>query len=504
METKFISVLHQSDRENGERVKPNFFIDLNLDRIINRIAQDWGEDIVEYYYDMPENKDEEDYRREILCDIKRGDLFQKLCDFLTSMKQWEALDDLEKKVEVKNQEIFLHLQALEVYWDTLETLRNVLKTVEVCSRGLVSFLAYLDAYLESESNHSLRSQIQKLRKEQQRFRVRLVYEKDFLKLSVKEEPKDTYEDFLEKCFPEHGKQFVSPFLASEELTELENEVIKLFAKKHKRFFAEAENLLKNSKEYTDSVMMRFRQEIPYYLGFLTFREEMEKQGFSFSTPVIDCEKKPEASALYDLALACLCVEQDERREVISNDMDYRDGESFFVVTGPNQGGKTTFARSLGQLVYFAKMGLDVPAKFATIPYFTNILTHFSVEESVETGRGKLMEELTRLVPMMKEKADGSFVIINELFTTAANYDACIMGKKVLQYFIDKGCMGIYVTHLIELAKANEKVVSLRAILDEQQRQTYKIERQEAQELAGTGNLVKKYRLTYEQIKERFS
>ena len=35
------------------------------------------------------------------------------------------------------------------------------------------------------------------------------------------------------------------------------------------------------------------------------------------------------------------------------------GERFFVLTGPNQGGKTTFARSLGQLVYFTRIGLDL-------------------------------------------------------------------------------------------------------------------------------------------------
>lgn len=174
-----------------------------------------------------------------------------------------------------------------------------------------------------------------------------------------------------------------------------------------------------------------------------------------------------------------------------------------MLTGPNQGGKTTFARSLGQLVYFTKMGLDIPARAASVPYYKKILTHFSVEESVESGRGKLMDELMRLKPMMGDEQAGEFVVINELFTTAANYDACIMGKKVLEHFINKNCKGIYVTHLNELSKACSSVVSLRAAVDENLIPTYIIQRSEATELAGANRQVEKYRLTYRQIKERF-
>ncbi|MBO7631747.1 MAG: hypothetical protein J6S78_05405, partial [Lachnospiraceae bacterium] len=156
----------------------------------------------------------------------------------------------------------------------------------------------------------------------------------------------------------------------------------------------------------------------------------------------------------------------------------------------------------GQLIYLTKIGLDVPAVSATLPVYPRIQTHFSVEESVETGRGKLMEELVRLAPMMKDRRRGSFVIINELFTTAANYDAQIMGKRVLEHFIALGCMGIYVTHLKELTDERSGVVSLRAMLDERGVQTFEIQRGAAEDIACAANQVNKYRLTYEQLKER--
>ena len=173
-----------------------------------------------------------------------------------------------------------------------------------------------------------------------------------------------------------------------------------------------------------------------------------------------------------------------------------------LITGFLGSGKTTFARSLGQLVYLSLMGFDVPAESANVPFFPALQTHFSVEESVETGRGKLKEELVRLAPMMADHQKGTFVIINELFTTAASYDAQIMGRDVLKHFIELGCMGIYVTHLKELTTVGDGVVSLRATLGEDNIPSFKIVRGEADDTACAESVVNKCRLTYEQLKER--
>ena len=218
------------------------------------------------------------------------------------------------------------------------------------------------------------------------------------------------------------------------------------------------------------------------------------------TPTTDAKKDMSALGLYDLALAF--ANQKVDKAVVSNDFLYTGEENFLVVTGPNQGGKTTFARSLGQLVYLTKMGFDVPATAANVHGFSTILTHFSVEESVETGRGKLMDELVRLKPMMEAHVTNAFVVINELFTTAANYDACIMGKKVLEHFIGADCRGIYVTHLKELTTAHPGVVSMRAMVDSDNIQSFKICRSQADDSVCAMNQVNKYRLTYEQLQVR--
>ena len=69
------------------------------------------------------------------------------------------------------------------------------------------------------------------------------------------------------------------------------------------------------------------------------------------------------------------------------------------------------------------------------------------------------------------------VILNELFTTATSYDAEIMGKQVLQSFMKKNFLGIYVTHLQELAQTWDKgIVSITALVDKDEKtRTYHID-----------------------------
>ena len=107
-------------------------------------------------------------------------------------------------------------------------------------------------------------------------------------------------------------------------------------------------------------------------------------------------------------------------------------------------------------------------------------------------------------PMMTASVQNAFVVINELFTTAANYDACIMGKRVLEHFTARQCSGIYVTHLRELAEEGGGIVSLRAMLDENGMRTFRIDRSREDAPADAGSLVGKHGLTYGQLKERLA
>lgn len=493
---------------NEKKINPMLLTDLNLDKVINEIQYYWFQDIKSYFNYFPITEKCEQYRRNVYADVKKANVLQTLNNYVNRMREYKEACSKREQVEIELQAATWHLKAAYAYFMAYDKMREELAQAELESEGFLSLLEYLHAHENNAEIVKMKTAVYELNQMLCNFRLVLSFENNIISLT-EGELDGTYDRFLDEAFPAHTDHLKSPFTGSVHLSSLEGELIGLFKKKNPQFFKDLLQFYKKYPTFEDGILMKFFDEIGFYMAFNRFEEKLINEGCDFSQPHRDSAKELSAVGLYDLALACTNMKIG--KEVVANDFIYHSGEEFMVVTGPNQGGKTTFARSIGQLIFFAKMGLDVPATYANIHYFTNILTHFSVEESIATGRGKLKEELDRLAPMMCAVYENAFVIINELFTTAANYDACIMGKKVISHFIEQKCRGVYVTHLKELSEDNEHVVSLKALVEEHTEHNrikavrkYKIIRSKADDLGYADDLVDKHRLAYDQIKSRLS
>ena len=434
-------------------------------------------------------------------DIKKegvADIFEAFQD---KLDEWSACKEKKEKFDLSLQQCVWYVREVYAYISAVELLKDRLPATNPESEGMKGLLSLLDEYTGSEDYQSLKQTVTALYEELMEFRVKIIYTRE--KFVITEGTgRGEYQEALTKNFDVKDAVFKNPFLNDINASEIEYETAKLLMKKNKAFAEWVEAFWVNAKEYVNEDILLLKKEVTFYTAYYRFMTDMQKNGHVFTAGVTEGDKFS-VYGLYDLALACAYSVNGDN-EVIPNDAELKEGESFFVVTGPNQGGKTTFARSLGQLVFFYKMGLDVPAKKATLPYFGSLMTHFSVEESTATGRGKLVDELERLKPIMDQREASSFIVINELFTTAAHLDACQMGEKVLKYLISEGAKGTYVTHLNELTEVDPAVVSLAAKLDENLNRTFKIIRKEAQEYVGVDKLTEKYGLTYGQIKERLA
>jgi hypothetical protein len=123
----------------------------------------------------------------------------------------------------------------------------------------------------------------------------------------------------------------------------------------------------------------------------------------------------------------------------------------WVLTGPNRGGKTTYARAVGLAHLLFQAGLYVPAGSARMSPADALFTHFPGRESASPGKGRLDEEAERLAAIFHQATPHSLVLLNEALSGTSTLEALALARDALRGLRLLGVRAIYVTHLHELA-----------------------------------------------------
>lgn len=507
----FHSILFERTEEDSIKKEtleaPDFFVDLNLDQIIDAITAGKQEyNLKPFFYTSLNDIDAIKYRHEIMLDLENKILFENIKSFAQRMRAMREHLAQKDKLYYKYQKESWFLDAVEIYCDAVNCLVHDLTLVDLKSRGFLAFREYLTNYTNSDRFTSLLAETKKLKDDLSTVKYCLLIKGNRINVSKYESEID-YSVEVEKTFEKFKqgavKDYRVKFLDLPDMNHVEAGVLDLVAKLYPDIFLNLDNYCTKNSNYLDETIAVFDREIQFYIAYLEYVAIFKRAGLKFCYPQIsDKCKEVYNYEGFDLALAYKLI--NENSTVVCNDFYLKGKERIFVVTGPNQGGKTTFARTFGQLHYLASLGCPVPGSQAQLFLYDRLFTHFEREENIKDLRGKLEDELIRIHHILNQATSNSIIIINEIFTSTTLKDAIFLSKKIMEKIIQMDLLCVWVTFIYELASMSEKTVSMvsTVVPENPALRTYKILRKPPDGLSYALSIAEKYRLTYDCLKER--
>jgi DNA mismatch repair ATPase MutS len=399
------------------------------------------------------------YRQDILKDCVKNaaivrDLYAIAVEAIESeRKVWSFLRDFPHGILQRSVEV------LELFVERLKKLKAIADehAQEFASAGFTALFAMLTAELEEEYFARVENHLRELR-----FRGGALISAELGKgnkgtdyrLRKRPEKKQTW---LERIFARKPPAYTYYIPDRDEsgpryLAELQDRGINLVA-----------NALAQSTAHILSFFTMLRTELAFYVGCVNLHEQLAQLGepTCFPAPVAPGERRHSYRGLYDVCLAL-----SMKQKVVGNDED-ADRRDLVMITGANQGGKSTFLRSIGLAQLMMQCGMFAPAEAFCANICEGVFTHYKREEDTTMQSGKFDEELSRMSAIVEHIKPNAMLLFNESFAATNEREGSEIGRQIVSALLEKRIKVFYVTHLYELAhgfydKKMENAVFLRA------------------------------------------
>ncbi len=273
------------------------------------------------------------------------------------------------------------------------------------------------------------------------------------------------------------------------------------------------------KKSTEDILT-FENQMSFYIGAKRIVEAVRARGLDMCRPkyLPMEERKMNAKGVFDLSFYIQMVGSDPmgslKGKIITNDCRFDDDGRFFVLTGANNGGKTTYTRAIGIIQVLAQAGIYVPCAECEISPVDFIYTHFPKEEEVGLNTSRFTQECKQFKETVDTATRYSMLLLNESIQSTTPTECVYIATELTKIFRCVGVRGVYATHLLELARSldklnkevegDTKLVSLITTVDttDDNRRLYRIERAEPQEFGYARTIYEKFGVSFEEVKRR--
>jgi hypothetical protein len=210
----------------------------------------------------------------------------------------------------------------------------------------------------------------------------------------------------------------------------------------------AANAVAQATDHVVSFFERLRAELAFYVGALNLDDALTQIGAPTCMPIVEPPgtRRLSSRQLYDIALALT-----RKQRPVANDLD-ADGKQLLVVTGANQGGKSTFLRSVGLAHVMASAGLFAGADRLHADHHSSYFTHYRREEDADLRHGKFDEELARVSTIADAIAPQALALFNESFASTDAREGSEIGTQIVRALLDADVTVVFVTHLYPFAR----------------------------------------------------
>lgn len=190
---------------------------------------------------------------------------------------------------------------------------------------------------------------------------------------------------------------------------------------------------------------QLRSQTSFYVGCANLYRKLNNCCMPVSFPVISISEKLDYQNLYEVSMALTTLKMP-----VSNTLS--DDCHLHLISGANQGGKSTFLRSVGIAQVMMQAGLFVPATFFESRLYDTIVTHFTRREDSSMNSGRMVEEMKRMNYIVDRISSHSLILMNESFSSTTEKEGSLIAESIIQAMYDSGVNVWMVTHLFAFAK----------------------------------------------------
>lgn len=488
---------------------PEHFADLFLDQVINTIlAQKQTFHLEPIYYQPLQDTRVLKYRQDIFRDLEDQAVLAVFNTFSERMMLVRRYLGMIEKLYYKYHQAGWVLEAADLYCQAVNGLAEDLNGLEVHSEGLLGIWAYLKDYVAQDAFLKFQATTRQVKEALSTVQYSMIIKGITVRVQKYNQEADFSREVVE-TFEKFKQVEAKPYridkITAAGMNHVKALVLDCVARLYPDVFSQLEAFYTAYAGFEDPGIANFYREIQFYLSYLAFIENIKFKGLKFCYPDFAVsDKHIQAQDAFDIALANKV--QFESTPVVTNSFHLSGKERIIIVSGPNQGGKTTFSRMFGQLHYLASIGCPVPGKKARLFLSDRIFTHFEKQEDIRNLRGKLQDDLVRIHEILKQATPRSIIILNEIFSSTTLSDAIFLSQEIMKQIIQLDALCVCVSFIDELSRMGEQTVSMVSTVDLKYptRRTFKIIRKQADGLAYAVCIAEKHRLTYEILKERLA